>query len=176
MEYYSTVNYSEFSSKVGNKGISKENTEFLNSVIIGQWSVNPNTGFIDVEGDVRMESLNLTKIPVKFGKVSGDFNCSFNLLTNLEGAPESVGGSFNCKNNKLYNLSGAPKSVGDTFICYHNKLTSLKFVPHYIGNYFGIYLGDIDEKYHSVIITELEMMIEKGIKLYKPEEYYYPYK
>jgi len=37
---------------------------------------------------------------IKFGKVKGDFNCSDNNLTSLEGAPKYVGWDFYCRRNK----------------------------------------------------------------------------
>jgi len=55
----------------------------------------------------------------------GNFNCSFNQLTSLEGAPGSVGGYFYCARNQLTSLEGAPVSVGDNFSCSDNQLTSL---------------------------------------------------
>ena len=46
----------------------------------------------------------------------GNFNCSFNNLTSLEGAPEIVGGNFDCAfNKKLKSLEGCPKEVGGDF-------------------------------------------------------------
>ena len=56
-------------------------------------------GSYDVEGDVKLYDLKLTKIPIKFNKVNGTFDCSDNKLTSLEGAPKVVGGSFWCDNN-----------------------------------------------------------------------------
>jgi len=38
--------------------------------------------------------------------IDGDFNCSFNSLKTLEGAPKSVGGDFYCYNNNLKSLEG----------------------------------------------------------------------
>jgi len=58
--------------------------------------------------------------------IDGDFNCSFNSLKTLEGAPKSVGGGFYCNDNKLTSLEGAPKSVGGFFDCSDNKLKTLK--------------------------------------------------
>ncbi len=69
--------------------------------------------------------------------VDGDFYCSDNKLTSLEGAPSSVGGYFVCSRNKLTSLKGGPTSVGGYFNCYNNKLTSLKGGPTKVGgDYF----------------------------------------
>ena len=66
----------------------------------------------------------------------GNFGCSYNKLTSLEGAPSSVGGNFGCSYNKLTSLEGAPSSVGGYFYCYINKLTSLEGAPASVGGYF----------------------------------------
>ena len=44
------------------------------------------TGYVDLSG------LDLTKLPIKFSEVGGYFDCSWNELKTLEGAPEIVGG------------------------------------------------------------------------------------
>ena len=59
----------------------------------------------------------LDKLPLKFGKVTGDFNCAFNKLTTLEGVPDYVGMNFYCNNNKLTSLEGSPEYVGWDFYC-----------------------------------------------------------
>ena len=53
-------------------------------------------------------------------KVNGNFNCSNNNLTSLEGAPKEVGGSCYCYENNLTTLEGAPKTVGGNFDCGNN--------------------------------------------------------
>ncbi len=78
----------------------------------------------------------MTKIPLKFRKVSGNFYCHNNKLTSLEGAPTSVGGHFYCYNNKLTSLEGSPTSVGGGFYCHYNQITSLEFAPTSVGGNF----------------------------------------
>jgi hypothetical protein len=198
--------------------MKSEQKSFLDKVVRGEWSINPDTGLVDVDGSVYINGRNLTKIPVNFGKVSGCFNCDHNKLKSLKGAPKSVGGSFyccdneltslegapitvsrsfychinqltslkgapksigsnfDCSSNQLNSLKGAPQSIGGDFICSNNQLTSLKGAPQSIGGTFDINLGEIYEEYYHVIIPEIEELISKGIKIYNPEEYYYPYK
>jgi hypothetical protein len=67
----------------------------------------------------------------------GDFGCSYNQLTSLEGAPSSVGGGFNCSYNQLTSLEGAPSSVGGNFYCSDNQLTSLEGAPSSVSGYFN---------------------------------------
>ena len=57
----------------------------------------------------------MTKLPVKFGKVSGNFDCCKNNLTTLEGCPDYVGGDFSCWNNKLTTLEHRPTYDGHKF-------------------------------------------------------------
>jgi len=91
---------------------------------------------VNVTGDVNLRSLKLARLPVKFGEVGGDFWCSINKLTSLEGAPSRVGGYFSCSYNQLTSLEGAPSQVGGYFYCPGNKLTSLEGAPSQVGRYF----------------------------------------
>jgi hypothetical protein len=92
---------------------------------IENYTINSD-GTIDVDGGVDLGHKGLTKLPLKFNKVSGHFFCDDNQLTNLKGAPSSVGGIFDCSDNQLTTLKDAPKSVVAEFYCYNNKLISLK--------------------------------------------------
>ena len=92
---------------------------------------------VKVTGNVRLGDLGLTKIPINFTEVGGDFYCSDNNLTSLEGAPEKVViGSFYCFKNKLSSLEGAPKEVGRDFDCSFNRLTSLEHRKIFANLYF----------------------------------------
>ena len=79
----------------------------------------------------------LTKLPDLSNLiVKGDFFCSYNQLTSLEGAPKEVGVYFSCSNNQLTSLEGVSKEVGGDFVCSHNQLTSLKGAPEKVGGSF----------------------------------------
>jgi hypothetical protein len=85
-------------------------------------------GIIDVDGNVSLIK-RISKLPVQFGNVSGDFNCDRNKLTTLQGAPKSVGGDFNCDRNQLTTLQGAPSSVGGYFNCsYSDNMPLLRLL------------------------------------------------
>ena len=60
---------------------------------IRNYTINDD-GTVDVDNQVYLVGNALTKLPLKFGNVSGYFNCSNNELTTLEGSPKSVGGYF----------------------------------------------------------------------------------
>ena len=76
--------------------LNKKQIEFLNRHTKGTWSYNPATGLVDVEGDFRFSNCIYEKPEdlkgVRFGKVRGSFDCSYNYLTSLAGAPQKVGG------------------------------------------------------------------------------------
>jgi hypothetical protein len=103
---------------------------------IANYSINPD-GSIDVDGNVDINSSDLTILPVKFRRVMGNFNVQNNRFATLDGAPIAVGGNFNCFNNELIDLKGGPKWVGRDFYCYKNQLTSLEGSPNeVVGNYY----------------------------------------
>ena len=66
---------------------------------ITNYTINSD-GSIDVVGSVNLFKRNLTELPLKFNKVSGNFTCYNNKLTTLDGSPNYVGGSFICSDNK----------------------------------------------------------------------------
>jgi hypothetical protein len=102
---------------------------------ITNYTINDDVS-IDVDGNVNLFDRELTKLPLKFRNVSGNFWCHNNKLTSLEGSPLSVGGNFWCFDNKLTSLEGSPSSVGGYFYCYMNKLTSLEGSPSSVGGDF----------------------------------------
>jgi len=103
---------------------------------IYNYTINSD-GTVDVDDDVYLTDEKLIKLPLKFGKVSGDFNCSQNQLTSLEGCPRSVGGHFNCGDNQLTSLEFCPQSVGDDFYCSYNYLTTLEGCPQAVRGDFS---------------------------------------
>jgi hypothetical protein len=107
-------------------------------------------GSISVQGDVDLSSKNLTELPFKFRKVTGNFNCYNNQLTSLNGCPASVDGDFHCFNNQLTSLNGCPSSIGKDFYCNNNKLTSLNGCPASVGGSFNCY-------YNLKVFTKLDI-------------------
>jgi hypothetical protein len=99
---------------------------------IENYTINPD-GTVDVDGNVYLSGQGLKKLPLKFGKVTGDFYCGHNRLTTLEGSPKEVGGFFSCGYNQLTTLEGAPKEVGGDFYCNNNQLTTLEGAPKEVG-------------------------------------------
>ena len=103
---------------------------------IKNYTINSD-GTIDVDGDVNLSRKDLTKIPFKFGKVSGYFACSDNKLTSLEGCPKEVVEYFDCSFNILEDLVGGPQEVGGDYYCYSNQLESLEGCAGDINGYLN---------------------------------------
>ena len=114
---------------------SNQNSQFLTSVQeieyvledmgIKNYTINDDLT-VDVKGDVTIQLRNIKNIPIRFNKVSGDFDCRKNQLTSLQGAPQEVGGNFNCRNNQLTSLQGAPQKVSGRFDVDDNLKSELR--------------------------------------------------
>jgi hypothetical protein len=89
-------------------------------------------GLYNVTGDVELIK-KVEKLPVKFGKVTGSFDCDRNNLKSLDGSPISVGFNFYCYANNLTSLEGSPKRVGGDFYCSSNNLTNIEGFPKWVG-------------------------------------------
>ena len=71
---------------------------------IENWSLE--RGLVNVDGIVNLRDRELKELPLKFGVVTGLFNCSNNNLTSLEGCPKYVGGYFSCCRNNIREFTG----------------------------------------------------------------------
>lgn len=98
--------------------------EICNFLKIKKYIINDDNT-VDVNGDVRIDDLNLREIPINFGKVYGDFHCQNNKLTSLKGCPRYVSGDFNCFGNNLTSLEFSPIEVGGDFDCHLNNIITL---------------------------------------------------
>jgi len=92
---------------------------------------------IDVNGSVWLNSKGLTKIPIKFRKVNGDFDCSGNQLIDLVGMPHTVVGNVYVNDNNLTTLWGCPQNVGGNFNCSANSLHTLEHSPFKVKGYYN---------------------------------------
>lgn len=122
-----------------------------NCTILDDFSVN-------VKGNVNLSNKNLMYLPIKFNKVSGNFNCSDNKLVTLRGSPDNMNKekSFNCSYNQLKSLQWAPSWVGNEFNCSQNNLTSLEYCPKVcIGTFNASFnhLTEVDDMPNSIIVN-----------------------
>lgn len=122
-----------------------------------------NKGLVNVDGSVILIQKKLKKLPIKFGVVTGNFDCSMNSLMNLYGSPIEVGGefscwknnlinlrfspkiceSFNCMYNNLISLEGCTESLSGSFCCIYNKLNSLWGCPKRVDMFFNCYNNNL---------------------------------
>ncbi|MFG4004616.1 hypothetical protein [Flavobacterium aquidurense] len=103
---------------------------------ISNYKINADMS-IDVKGDVKITDENITKLPLKFNNVNGNFICCRNKLTTLVGSPVIIGGNANFSGNMLTSLKGCPKYIYGHITFNQNQLTSLEYCPDYIGKNFN---------------------------------------
>ena len=96
----------------------------------------PNFSRLVVGGKFNCRYNELETLKGAPSKVGDNFDCSDNQLMTLKGAPSKVEGFFDCNDNQLTTLEGAPREVGASFNCSYNQLISLVGIPKEIGNNF----------------------------------------
>ena len=125
------------STNTGRVSLIRALREWLDEYGVKNYTINGKLE-IDVDGDVDLMRKRLKEFPsfIQFGIVKGNFDCSYNNLTHLRGAPKVVVGDFDCRYNNLTTLEGAPEKVVGDFYCSGNNLTSLKGAPENVGRDF----------------------------------------
>lgn len=113
-----------------------------NKFKISNYKINTDLS-VDVDGNVDIGNSNLSKIPIKFGKVNGNFDCAINKLTNLVNAPNEVSGLFDCSFNKIYTLIGGP-IYANSYVCTDNNLEDLRGFPAYCNKLFDCSRNNIN--------------------------------
>jgi hypothetical protein len=115
----------------------------------GDVKVDPKTLKVDISGHVRLKPDARThRLPISFGQVSGDFDCSANELTTLMGSPEKCG-NFACGGNQLVDLEGGPKEVSQSYYCDRNQLQSLKGAPQVVPGSFWCQHNKLTNLHHA---------------------------
>lgn len=106
-----------------------------------EWDFNEDSGEVTIWGSFNCSGQGLTDFKgITFAYVSGSFNCSKNALTNLDCAPRQVDGDFDCSYNQISRIEGNYK-IGGTdhgfgwFDCSHNKLETISKASFY-GRHF----------------------------------------
>ena len=109
---------------------------------IRNYTINTD-GSIDVNGDdtllyggVGLGLMDLKKLPLKFNKVDGWFNCNFNMMKSLEGSPIEVNGDFNCVGNELTSFKFAPRIIRGDFYCSSNYIKTFEYFPSFVKEWF----------------------------------------
>ena len=117
-------------------------SDFLFDLNIEHFKINDNF-VVDIHESISLQGMKLTKLPFKFGGISGYFDCSDNKLTTLKGCPKLIDGFFDCSSNKLISLKHGPIEVGSFYNCYHNKLTDLSHLPKVIEESIDFRFNDL---------------------------------
>jgi len=141
---------------------------------ITNYTVNGD-GTVDVYGDVTIKGRTFKELPIKFGKVYGNFYCHYNSITTLEGAPKEVGGNFQCNNNKLTNLGGSPNRIGGSFgkpekvsaddcIKKYKRYSKLKFSDGEV-EFFNKF-SELNTDYSSTLDNDWKDIFDPNFKIY----------
>ena len=137
-------------------------------------------GTLDVTGDVDLTSKLYKIIPIKFGKVTGNFTIDDNQLTSLENSPSYVGGDFFCFNNQLSTLEYGPEFVGGEYSATSNLLRDFTGVAKHIGQTLDVSLNFIPKdmlppegvEYESLKNTSAEDIKKANLEYEHPEEHF----
>lgn len=109
---------------------------------IKNYTINDDMS-IDVNGNVYLSSKGISSFVIKFNKVSGNFDCSWNKIFTLYNSPNFVGGNFNCGVNNLLSLEYGPYYVGGDYICSNNYIENLYNSPNFVGGNFNCVKNNI---------------------------------
>ncbi|GAB5388544.1 MAG: hypothetical protein Alpg2KO_15120 [Alphaproteobacteria bacterium] len=97
-----------------------------------KYDKQPGGGY-RVKGDLDLSGMALSKLPnLSNVVVEGNFDCSGNVLTSLEGSPQSVSGSYVCSGNRLRSLTGISGYIGLHLTADDNRLENLQGAPQTI--------------------------------------------
>ena len=145
------------------KNFTKESNEDIDSICkkfdIKNYTINEDST-IDVDGNVYLRNKGLTKLPLKFGKVSDNFSCGDNQLKSLSGAPLSVGGYFNCSSNQLKSLEGISGRISGGIYCHDNQLRDVKGVKDGWLGEFSVYGNPVHEIFNLFPKDKWDEVIE----------------
>ena len=95
--------------------------EICKKYSITNYTINQD-GSIDVNEYVDLSNKGLTKLPLKFNKINGDFYCDGNELTSFEFSPRIIRGDFDCEYNNIKTFEYFPIFVKVDFLCYSNPI------------------------------------------------------
>lgn len=105
-------------------GNQEKIANWLKTNNITNFTINEDST-VAVDGDLILDGLRHTKLPVKFNTVSGSVSLVAALLETLEGLPDEVGGDLNISSLKLKSMEGFPTKVhGDVHLGKTNVASS----------------------------------------------------
>lgn len=117
-----------------NSALTAEQKAWLDANQIKNFVYNPATQSLDVKGNVFIfADKNLTQLPVRFGRVDGNFSVANTGLTTLAGCPHTVKTGFDCSGTAIADFTGGPTTVdGYYFAKNMPNLTSLHGLPEIV--------------------------------------------
>lgn len=144
--------------------LTQEQNDWINKrVPRAKW--HSENGVINIDGDFRLSYYEIdNKLPVQFGKITGNFYCHNNSLLSFKGFPSEIGGNCWLHYNRFTSLDGIPQNVGGTF-CYfsnpfilndklfedikrtggHNKIDDYNILMQQLKNQIPIQFGVTDK-------------------------------
>lgn len=104
--------------------IERSFEEWIDFLKIKNYFITENKAgekIVNVDGNVDLSDKDLEEIPIKFGIVRGNFDCSNNLmLRSLKNCPRIVMGNFDCSRNAIDDLNLLPDIIGGDLNCSLN--------------------------------------------------------
>ena len=160
-----------------NSNASLSSLSIVDTTIQGSFNSNASLSSLSIVDTTIQENFvcvgkGLMSMNIDTSHIYGNFDCSFNLLTDLNGFSSFVygtnyncsynqivnltntptfSGKFDCRNNNLITLEGAPTTLRG-FDCRYNKLSSLEEGPTVLyGTYDGSLGGIYNCSYNDLI-------------------------
>ncbi len=129
---------------------------------------HPVSWYFDLDGFLNVTSWECniaghgyTKLPYKYGRVDGEFNCSGNPLTTMEGFPKSVRGRIILSNMKLTSLDFL--NDRDEYFC-KNLIITNNPLTDYFKNIKECDFKHWDKLYWEDVLREYPFLINIGKK------------
>jgi len=126
------------------------------------WKFNDD-GTVDIFDSIVINNNNkISKIPVKFNDVYGNFSIVNRYINSLENCPKVVRKNFTIDSNSLKNLKYSPDTVGEDYYVFCSELESIEGISPKIDRLVyreGKIIKDIDKN----MLTEQNCKINDRI-------------
>lgn len=137
-DYYTIIS---FSSSFDKKQRIKN---FLSEIGVRNYNINEKLK-VDTWQSVKIRK-KMSKLPIEFDCIIGDFDISDCGLESLYGCPDYIEGNFICVDNNLLDLKNGPTTVSGNYDVKKSGLYSLVGAPDYIKRDFDCsynYINDL---------------------------------
>ena len=134
---------------------------------IKNYTINSDMS-IDVDSNVYLYLANLHELPLNFNRVNGIFDCGFNYLKSLKGAPNYLSSIFSCNSNELESFQYCPESDTNAYFFQNNNIRTFDYFPN-IKAGISLRYNPVDELWslfkdqnHVEYFNELDIIQEDG--------------